>query len=226
MLRNLCPVWTDVIGEQVCKKYMVELLEYVKHEDANHEVFPPYDQRFKAFELVPFNKISSVIIGMDPYQNKGLAMGLSFSVPKGVKIPPSLRNIYKELNRDVNIDIPKHGDLTSWASQSNILMINSSLTVREGESGSHSRKGWEIFTSEILKEISTRLENVVFFAWGNHAKKCVSDIDTSRHLVLKSSHPSPLGCRHGFDGCGHFSLANKYLSNFGKSTINWNSINE
>lgn len=224
MLSNLCPMWTDIIGEEICKPYMLKLLSFVEQEDKKYNIFPPENLRLRAYELVDFYDISIVLIGMDPYFSKGQANGLCFSVEKGQKIPPSLKNIYKEINRDLGVKIPSHGDLTRWAAEYNVLMINTSLTVREGEAGSHSKKGWEVFTSSVLKTISDNLEGVVFLAWGNHAKSCVKNIDRSKHLVLETSHPSPLGARHGFNGCGHFSEANKYLELLGKKSVDWGDV--
>jgi uracil-DNA glycosylase len=175
---------------------------------------------YNAFNKTAFDNIKIVILGQDPYHGEGQAHGLSFSVPEGVKIPPSLRNIYKELNSDVGIDIPQHGNLKRWAEQG-VLLLNATLTVRANSAGSHQKKGWETFTDNTIKAISDNSDYVVFMLWGNYAQKKEALIDDQKHLILKSVHPSPLSARRGFMGCKHFSQANKYLSDKGKEVINW-----
>jgi len=185
-------------------------------------IYPHPTNIFKAFELCPFKSVRVVILGQDPYHGPGQAMGLSFSVPAKVAIPPSLRNIYKEINSDTGTPpqcLPS-GDLTCWAKQG-VLLLNSVLTVEAHKPGSHSKKGWEEFTDEVIKKISDNNEHVVFLLWGTYAQKKGSCIDRNKHLVLESSHPSPLGAHRGFVGCKHFSQCNQYLMKYHKQTIIW-----
>jgi len=199
-----------------------------KHdEEYTKKIFPPKELVFNAFQLVPKDKIKVVILGQDPYINEGEAMGLSFSVPKGVKIPPSLRNIYKELaeDQDVDFDIPDHGDLTKWAEQG-VLLLNSALTVREGKSNSHAEY-WKYMTDNIIKDISKRMNGVIFLLWGNYARHKKNFIDIDKHYVLESVHPSPLSAqRGGWFGSRHFSKVNKILEDLKKTKIEWNCLSK
>lgn len=184
-------------------------------------VFPPYEEIFKALTLTPFEKIKVVILGQDPYHGEGEANGLAFSVNKGIKLPPSLRNIFKELKDDVGVDTPNHGDLSSWAKQG-VLLLNSILTVEKDKPASHRNIGWEEYTDSIIKEISNKKEHTVFILWGNYAQSKEYLIDTNRHLVIKSTHPSPFSARKGFFGSKPFSRTNEYLSKHGIPIIDWN----
>lgn len=191
------------------------------------KIFPPKHLVFNAFEILPMDKIKVVILGQDPYINEGEAMGLSFSVPKGVKIPPSLRNIYKELNEDeeVEFDIPDHGDLTGWAEQG-VLLLNSALTVREGKSNSHAEY-WKFITDNVIKHLSKKMNGIIFLLWGNYARHKKNYIDLDRHYILESVHPSPLSAqRGGWFGCNHFSKVNDILEKNKKGKIDWNCLNK
>lgn len=182
-------------------------------------VYPRNSLLFNAFNLTPFDKVKVVILGQDPYHGPGQAMGLSFAVPKGVKIPPSLKNIYKEIKDDLGIDEPNHGDLSPWAMQG-VLLLNSTLSVSAGRPNSHSGFGWQRFSDAVIANLSQKRQNLVFMLWGNFAKSKVSLIDSTRHLILTAPHPSPLA-RGGFFGCRHFSRCNKYLKANGIEPIEW-----
>lgn len=213
--------WKDIIKSEFKKSYMQNLSIFVQNERRSHIVFPPSELVFNAFALTPFDETKVVILGQDPYHNVGQAHGLSFSVPKGIVPPPSLKNIYKELEQDIEgFVIPRSGDLTSWASQG-VLLLNATLTVRAHQAASHQKQGWESFTDNIIKQISQRLQNVVFLLWGSYAAKKEILIDTKKHLVLKSVHPSPLSAHRGFFGCKHFSKANQYLIQHNRKPIHW-----
>jgi uracil-DNA glycosylase len=184
------------------------------------EHYPPTRDIFKALELTPFDKVKAVILGQDPYHNENQANGLAFSVYRGIKIPPSLRNIYKELNNDLGLPIPKHGDLSKWALQG-VLLLNSILTVEPHKPASHRGIGWEEYTDEIIKEINDKKENVVFILWGNYAQAKGKHIDKSKHLIIKSPHPSPFSARNGFFGSKPFSKCNTYLKQNDIEEIDW-----
>jgi uracil-DNA glycosylase len=210
--------WKQLLQEEFEKEYFIKLKAFLKKElEAGKTVFPPGPHIFKAFDLVPVKDVKIVILGQDPYHNPGEAMGLSFSVPKGVKVPPSLANIYKELLADTGLPIPNHGDLTKWAEQG-VLLLNAFLTVEKNKPLSHSKMGWQQFTDEVIKLISQNCEHVVFLLWGNFAKTKAVLIDESKHLVLQSPHPSPLAGK-GFFGNHHFTKANEYLVSKGRSPI-------
>lgn len=196
------------------------LREFLKEEYSSHVVYPSMYDIFNSLKSVSLTDIKVVLIGQDPYHEPGQAMGLSFSVPKGEKIPPSLVNIYKELNSELGVPIKNHGDLTGWANQG-VLLLNSVLTVRAHQANSHKNKGWEEFTDGIISLISEKRENVVFFLWGANARAKRNLIDTQKHLVLECAHPSPLSAYNGFFGCGHFIKANEYLNQHGKEVIDW-----
>ena len=213
--------WEPIIKPLFNSTVLQDLSEFVIKERSLHKVFPPQDLVFNAFKLTPFQNLKVVILGQDPYHNDGQAHGLSFSVPAGIAIPPSLRNIYTELVSDIpGFQYPNHGDLTKWAKQG-VLLLNATLTVRAHEAGSHQKKGWEHFTDEIIKVISEQSEHVVFLLWGSYAIKKSALIDSNKHLILTAVHPSPLSVYRGFFGCAHFSQANSYLQQHGKQAIDW-----
>ncbi|MGB4654234.1 MAG: uracil-DNA glycosylase [Bacteroidales bacterium] len=214
------PEWYAVLENEFNSQYFIELKEFLISEKQKYNVFPKGSKIFSAFDLTPFSQVKVVIIGQDPYHGMGQAHGLCFSVPDGVTIPPSLRNIYKELNDDLNIPISNSGNLTRWARQG-VLLLKAILTVRENCAGSHQGKGWENFTNAAIKAISEKLSGVVFMLWGNYAQEKQSLIDTSKHYVLKAAHPSPLSASRGFFGCKHFSKTQEILKANGYETINW-----
>ncbi len=214
--------WKEVLKQEFEKSYFIELAGFLKVEKAMGKViYPPGSLIFNAFELTPFDKVKVVILGQDPYHGKGQAHGLSFSVMKGVKPPPSLQNIFREIASDLGIQFSgTYGDLSHWARQG-VLLLNASLTVREGEPLSHSKIGWEQFTDAVIKTVSAQKENVVFMLWGRFAQEKQALIDATKHLILKAAHPSPFSAYNGFMGCKHFSKANDYLVKNGKEPIDW-----
>jgi len=212
--------WKEQLNDEFGKDYFVKLTEFVREEYRTKKTFPPAKLIFNAFEHTPFDKVKVVILGQDPYHNDGQAHGLCFSVPEGIPAPPSLVNIFKEINRDLGIPVPKSGDLTRWASQG-VLLLNATLTVQAHLAGSHQRKGWEQFTDAAIHKLAEEREGLVFILWGAYAQKKAAFIDTSKHLVLKSVHPSPLSAHNGFFGNNHFSEANKYLESRNISPVEW-----
>jgi uracil-DNA glycosylase len=219
---DLEPSWQQVLKDEFDKDYMLKLRQFLKQEQAaGHIIYPKHSDIFNAFNLTPFNNVKVVIIGQDPYHGPGQAHGLSFSVQRGVRIPPSLKNIYKELVTDIpGFTIPNHGDLTEWAQQG-VLLLNATLTVREAQANAHQKSGWETFTDKVIKEISDRREGVVFILWGSFAKSKAKFIDATKHTVLAGVHPSPLSAHNGFWGSGPFSKTNAILQSQGKQPINW-----
>lgn len=215
--------WLEALKEEFEKEYFAKLKVFLLNERQKGRVFPPGSLIFNAFNLTPFNEVKVVVLGQDPYHGLGQAHGLSFSVPDGVKAPPSLVNIFKEINSDLGLPMPRGGNLTSWARQG-VLLLNATLTVRENQAGSHQNKGWEIFTDNVIRKLSEKKEGLVFLLWGNYAKNKIPLIDANRHLILTAPHPSPLA-RGGFFGCKHFSKTNEYLKAHGKKEIDW-SLNE
>lgn len=212
--------WKEALKEEFSKAYFGTIKEkIIADKSAGKKVYPPGPLIFNAFNLTPLEQVKVVILGQDPYHKPGEAMGLSFSVPQGVRTPPSLVNIYKEINRDIGHDIPPHGDLTSWAQQG-VLLINSMLTVVERSPGSHKSIGWQEFTDAVIRRLSDLREGVIFLLWGRFAQGKAPLIDKSKHHVLMAAHPSPLA-RNAFSGCSHFSKTNELLINQGKSPINW-----
>lgn len=187
---------------------------------AGFEVYPPAAVRFAAFEHTPLERVRVVILGQDPYHGPGQAMGLSFSVPRGRPVPPSLRNVFAEQRRDLGIDPPDHGDLTAWADRG-VLLLNSALSVRAGEAGSHASIGWQAVTDASIRAVSDHCEHVAFLLWGRHAQSKAALVDESRHLVLRAAHPSPLSAHRGFHGCGHFGEANAWLRDRGIAPVDW-----
>lgn len=213
--------WKQVLASEFQSEYFAKLKDFLVQQKAKYRIYPPGNLIFNAFNTTPFSKVKVVIIGQDPYHGPGQAHGLCFSVPEGIDIPPSLRNIYKELADDVDIVPPKHGNLSKWAEQG-VLLLNATLSVQAGRAGSHQGKGWEQFTDSAIKAVSEHREHVVFLLWGAFAQKKAVLIDSSKHLILKSVHPSPLSAHRGFFGNKHFSKTNKYLVEHGMEPINWN----
>ncbi len=212
--------WKEALGAEFEKPYFAALVQELhRQKQAGEVIFPPGGQIFKAFELCPLDKVKVVILGQDPYHGYGQAMGLSFSVPQGVETPPSLKNIFKEIESDLGIRMSGSPDLRPWAEQG-VLLLNSVLTVRAGQPASHSRIGWQTFTDAVIKTISDRCEGVVFLLWGNYARSKAVLVDKSRHHVLEAPHPSPLA-RGAFFGCRHFSATNEILAAEGKSPVDW-----
>ncbi|MHC5350748.1 uracil-DNA glycosylase [Metapseudomonas furukawaii] len=213
--------WKDALRDEFDKPYMAALGEFLRQEKAAGKVvFPPGPLIFNALNSTPLDKVKVVIIGQDPYHGPGQAHGLCFSVQPGVPTPPSLQNIYKELKRDLNIEIPSHGYLQSWAEQG-VLLLNTSLTVEQARAGSHAGAGWQPFTDRVIEVVSQRQPKLVFLLWGSHAQSKERLIDPTKHLILKSAHPSPLSAYRGFLGNGHFSRCNKFLAQHGLEPIDW-----
>lgn len=213
--------WKEVLTPLFEKDYFHQITAHIKTEKAlKRTIYPKGSQIFNAFNLTPFDKVKVVILGQDPYHNPEQAMGLSFSVPNNIKIPPSLANIYKELNKDIGMPIPLTGDLTNWAKQG-VLLLNSVLTVRANEPGSHSKIGWTHFTDEVIKILSNKKSRLVFILWGNFAIQKQILIDATKHKILKAPHPSPLSAYNGFFGCKHFSATNEYLVQHNNNPIDW-----
>lgn len=212
--------WKEALGAEFEKPYFAALVQELhRQKQAGEVIFPPGGQIFKAFELCPLDKVKVVILGQDPYHGYGQAMGLSFSVPQGVEAPPSLKNIFKEIESDLGVRMSGSPDLRPWAEQG-VLLLNSVLTVRAGQPASHSKIGWQTFTDAVIKTISDRCEGVVFLLWGNYARSKAVLVDKSRHHVLEAPHPSPLA-RGAFFGCRHFSATNEILAAEGRSPIDW-----
>jgi len=212
--------WREVLQPEFDKPYFELLTSFVRHEYQTKQCFPPARLIFNAFDSCPFPRVRVVIIGQDPYHDVGQAHGLCFSVNDGVAIPPSLENIYKELNRDLGKPIPQSGNLQHWAEQG-VLLLNATLTVEAHRAGSHQNKGWEELTDAAIRALNERREHIVFMLWGSYAQRKGQFIDRKRHLVLTAPHPSPLSAYRGFIGCGHFSAANKYLIQHGLQPIEW-----
>ena len=218
---TLEPSWKSRIGDYLLQPQMQSLAAFLRAEkQARKAIHPPGPDIFAAFEHTPFDAVRVVILGQDPYHGPGQAHGLCFSVRPGVRIPPSLDNIFKEIKRDLDIDRPDHGCLTPWADQG-VLLLNSVLTVEEGRAASHQKKGWEGFTDAAIEALNREREGLVFLLWGAYAQRKGQLIDTGRHHVLQSVHPSPLSAHRGFIGCGHFSAANQWLQARGSASIDW-----
>jgi len=212
--------WKEKLKGEFDKPYFNHLAEFVKKEYASHTCFPPGKEIFAAFDSCDFNQLKVVILGQDPYHNHHQANGLSFSVRSGIAFPPSLQNIFKEIEQDLKIPVPQTGDLTRWAKQG-VLMLNATLTVRAHQAGSHQNQGWEVFTDSVIKTISAQKKELVFLLWGSFAQKKARLINPEKHLILKAPHPSPLSAHRGFFGCKHFSKTNDYLISKGKKSIQW-----
>ncbi len=213
--------WKRHLAPEFAKDYMLRLKHFLGQEkQAKKQIYPQGTEYFAALNETPIEQVKVVILGQDPYHGPGQAHGLCFSVRHGVKPPPSLQNIFRELNRDLGLPIPQHGCLEQWARQG-VLLLNATLTVEAGKAGSHQRRGWEQFTDHIVALLNQEREALVFMLWGSYAQKKGQMIDRSRHLVLEAPHPSPLSAHRGFLGCGHFSKANAYLSAQGLKSIDW-----
>ena len=220
MIEQLPNCWKKLLTSEINDESFKELSAFVTDERKGHTIFPPEELCFNAFTKTPIDSVKVVILGQDPYHNHGQANGLSFSVADGVKIPASLKNIYKELQSDLGISMPSSGNLESWANQG-VLLLNATLTVKAHEPGSHQKKGWEQFTNAVIKKLSEQKEYLVFILWGNNAQKKIEFIDASKHCILKSVHPSPFSARNGFFGSEPFSKTNEYLNRVGKGSIDW-----
>lgn len=212
--------WRKNLAEEFGADYFKELVAFVVSEYQEKKVYPPPKNIFRAFELCPFEKTKVVILGQDPYHGPGQANGLCFAVGEGVNPPPSLQNIYKEIESDLGLKMPRTGDLEKWAEQG-VLLLNATLTVEASKAGSHQNKGWEKFTDKVIALLSDQKENLVFILWGRYAQEKGEVIDGNKHLVLKAPHPSPFSAHSGFFGCKHFSKANDYLIATGQEAINW-----
>ena len=216
---NIQNSWDEVLSDEFKSEYYLKLREFLKKEYFSRTIYPPMNDIFNALKLTPYEKVKVVILGQDPYHEKGQAEGLCFSVPKGVKTPPSLVNIFKEIKDDLNIDNTSP-ELSCWAKQG-VLLLNTSLTVREGQANSHSGKGWEILTDAIIKKLNDRKQPIVFLLWGANARSKAAFITNKNHLVLSAAHPSPLSSYNGFFGCKHFSKTNEFLIKNGIEPIDW-----
>jgi len=218
---QLDPTWIGVLDRELNKDYLADLSDFLLQTKVlNKVVYPPCEMVFAAFKLTNFDDLKVVILGQDPYHGAGQANGLCFSVAGGNKIPPSLRNIFKELHTDLGITPANHGCLQNWAQQG-VLLLNSVMTVEEGDPGAHAKQGWERFTDQVIRLVSEQAAGVVFMLWGSYAQEKASLIDGSRHLILQAAHPSPLSAYRGFFGSKHFSLANNYLKSAGVECIDW-----
>lgn len=218
---NIDPSWKEALGHEFKQPYFADIRQFILNEkQKGKRVYPPGSQIFNAFNLTPFDKVKVVILGQDPYHGAGQAHGLSFSVPPGIAQPPSLVNIFKELKSDLGIDPPNHGNLESWAKQG-VLLLNAVLTVNDSEAASHKNAGWEKYTDAVIKTISDQKEHVVFILWGRFAQNKESLIDTHKHCIIKSAHPSPLSAHAGFMGSKPFSKTNAYLRAHGIQEIDW-----
>jgi len=217
--------WYEVLKQEFDSSYFAGIKTFLIEEKRQHVVYPPAKLIFNAFNLTPFDKVKAVILGQDPYHNIGQAHGLAFSVPDGIQPPPSLQNIFKELNSDIGMPIPRNGNLEKWAEEG-VLLLNASLTVRANLAASHARIGWQRFTDAAIRALSEKKEHLVFLLWGNYAIAKESLIDSRKHLILKTVHPSPLSASRGFFGCRHFSKTNEYLINNGITPIRWNAISD
>ena len=216
--------WYAVLQPQFEAPYFAQLKEFLVAERAQYTCYPPGSKIFNAFDTTPFDKVKVVILGQDPYHEPGQAMGLCFSVPQGIQVPPSLVNIITEINTDLGVNLPKTcGDLSGWAEQG-VLLLNATLTVRAHQAGSHQRHGWETFTDAAIQALSQKRNGIVFLLWGSYAIAKKSLIDTAKHFVLTAPHPSPLSAYRGFFGCHHFSQANAYLQQYGQQPIDWTRI--
>jgi uracil-DNA glycosylase len=212
--------WKNELAKEFSKPYFEKLVEFVKREYQSQKVYPSGSNIFRAFDQTPYEKVKVVILGQDPYHGPGQANGLCFSVNKGLPFPPSLRNIFKELNDDLAKPIPPDGDLSHWAKQG-VLLLNATLTVQAYKAGSHQGKGWEEFTDSVIQNLNENRSGIVYMLWGSYAQKKAAFVKADRNLILKSPHPSPLSAHRGFFGNRHFSKANEYLKKLGKEPINW-----
>lgn len=214
------PDWKKLLKDEFNKEYFKNLTDFIRQENILYSICPQGKNIFKAFDSCPVDNIKVVIIGQDPYHTKGVANGLAFSGNEGQRVPPSLQNIYKEINKEFGTPVSTSPDLTRWANQG-VLLLNATLTVRQGLAGSHQGKGWETFTDAVIKKVSDKCDNLVFILWGAYAQKKNVLIDNTKHLILESPHPSPFSAERGFFGNGHFIKANEYLKKYQKSSIEW-----
>lgn len=212
--------WKNALQSEFDKPYFKQLTDFIRSEYKSNQIFPPAKGIFSAFDRCPISKVKVVILGQDPYHNPGQAHGLCFSVPDGIISPPSLKNIFKELSTDLGKPPPSTGNLNRWADQG-VLLLNATLTVRAHQAGSHQGKGWEDFTDEVVRILANHKSNLVFILWGSYAQKKGTVIPANKHLILKSTHPSPLSAHRGFFGNNHFSKANKYLLDHDREPIQW-----
>ncbi len=214
------PGWKEQLKDEFDQPYFINLTDFVRSEYATQKIYPPGKLIFNAFEKCPFEKTKVVILGQDPYHEPGQAHGLCFSVPDGVSLPPSLQNIFKEIQNDLGIPVPKSGNLERWAEQG-VFLLNATLTVRAHLAGSHQKRGWETFTDKVISLLSESREHLVFLLWGAYAQRKSELINSSKHLILSSVHPSPLSAHRGFFGNHQFSKTNEYLKTHGKTPVNW-----
>ena len=212
--------WKAILRDEFGQQYFKELKEFLVDEKSKYTVYPPGGLIFNAFRLTPFDRVRVVLLGQDPYHGQGQAHGLCFSVPQGIVPPPSLVNIFKEVEKDMGIPVPSHGNLERWARQG-VLLLNATLTVRANQPGSHQRKGWETFTNAVIRRLSENRVGIVFLLWGKFAQEKEELIDTNRHYILKAAHPSPYSAYNGFFGCRHFSKTNEILRKHGLDEIEW-----
>lgn len=212
--------WKSVLEEEFSKPYFEQLTQFVKSEYATKNIFPKGPDIFRAFDLTPFDQVKVVILGQDPYHEPNQAHGLCFSVQDGIKFPPSLQNIFKELSAEGDFQIPASGNLTKWAEQG-VLLLNATLTVEAHKAGSHQNRGWERFTDAVIHKLAERREGIVFILWGAYAQRKGAFIDASKHCILKSAHPSPLSAYRGFFGNNHFGKANEYMTQRGSQPVDW-----
>lgn len=212
--------WGIILKDEFESPYFNDLKQFLREEKKSQVIYPPGNLIFNAFNQTPFNRVKVVILGQDPYHGPGQAHGLCFSVPNGIPHPPSLKNIFKEIESDLGIPVPASGDLTGWAKQG-VLLVNAILTVRADQPTSHQNKGWEKFTDAVIRNLSDKRKNLIFLLWGNYAQAKENLIDTGKHYILKAAHPSPLSASRGFFGCGHFSKTNSILEGLGVKEIDW-----
>jgi uracil-DNA glycosylase len=212
--------WKERLIEEFRQPYFADLKNFLVEEKKSYVVYPPGDKIFAAFDRTPFENVKVVILGQDPYHGNGQAHGLCFSVPQGIPVPPSLVNIFRELQGDLGLPMPSHGNLEAWADQG-VLLLNATLTVRANQAGSHQNRGWENFTDAVIRKLSQEKEGLVFILWGRYAQAKENLIDASRHHILKAAHPSPFSAQSGFFGCRHFSRTNEILQDQGKEPIDW-----
>jgi uracil-DNA glycosylase len=212
--------WKEVLASEFDNSYFMELKEFLTEEKAKYAIYPQGSKIFNAFQLTPFEQVKVVILGQDPYHGPGQAHGLCFSVPRGIAPPPSLVNIFKEIEKDLGIPVPAEGNLEKWARQG-VLLLNATLTVRANQPGSHQRRGWENFTHAVISRLSERRVGIIFLLWGKFAQEKESLIDTNRHYILKAAHPSPFSAYNGFFGCRHFSKTNEILRKHGLQEVDW-----